>query len=299
MRWWCVMGLSALFLMGCRTIPARSTADKVGNRKPPQEVSRSEEPERGGSRFDSGLIRTQFEREDRPAPDQAANKPAPEAKVSTEQSIGVHLDLARVLEAQDRGQEALGEYRKGIDAYRAAGNRIRADSETRARLHRKLAQAFDHLGQPEEAKTHYQMAQKLAPRDPNVWNDAGYSAFFQGHFDEAERLLKKAAALDPANPRILTNLGMTLAASGQINPALEVLTKAGGPASARMNLAFVLASTGQTDEARQQYRAALAIDPQLALARSAMIKLGPEKATQTAQSRVPSRARSPRAVLAR
>ncbi|HEU5118818.1 MAG TPA: tetratricopeptide repeat protein [Isosphaeraceae bacterium] len=296
MRWWSVMGLSALVLMGCRTIPERLSADRAGNRKPSQEVSRSED--RGGSKRDSGLIRTQFEREERPAPNQASRL-APEAKVSTEQSISVHLDLARVLEAQDRAQDALGEYRKGIDAYREAGNRIRGNSETRARLHRKLAQAFDHLGQPEEAKSHYQMAQKLAPRDPNVWNDAGYSAFFQGRFDEAERLLKKAAALDPANPRILTNLGMTLAALDQIDPALEVLTKAGGPASAHMNLAFVLASTGRTDEARQQYRAALAIDPQLALARSAMVKLGPEKATQTAQNRIPSRAGSQKEALAR
>ncbi len=136
-----------------------------------------------------------------------------------------------------------------------------------------MARAFDHLAQPDEAKTHYQMAQKLAPRDPDVWNDAGYSAFIQGHFDESERLLRKAAALDPANPRILTNLGMALAANGQTNPALEALTKAGGPVSAQMNLAYVLASTGRRDEAREHYQAALAIDPKLTLARSALAKL--------------------------
>jgi tetratricopeptide (TPR) repeat protein len=262
-----VVGLGLIVTAGCQVVPRRTPGALSGP----------------ATKFDSGVVRTQFEKSESPVAEPGPAAPVVEAKVSAEQRIGVHLDLGRVLESQGRAEDALGEYRKAIDAYREAGNSVRGDGATKARLHRKLAQAFDHLGQPEEAKAHYQAAQKLAPRDPNVWNDAGYSAFFRGRFDEAERLLKKAASLDPANPRILSNLGMTLAAEGRTDAALEVLTKAGGPASARMNLAYVLASTGRSDEAREQYRAALAIDPGLKVARDALAKLGPGAPTRVAR----------------
>lgn len=281
-RWAGVMGLAMAVLTGCHALPRRLVDGKPGGGRVAREVGGG--PEGSQSRLDKGVFRTRFEREDPPSrADRSA--PSDEVDVPAEQRIGVHLDLGRVLESQDRPDAALGEYRKAVEAYREVGDRVRGDSEEKADLHRKLARAFDHLGLSEEAKSHYRTAQKKAPRDPKVWNDAGYSAFFQGRFEEAEGLLRKAAKLDPANPRILTNLGMALAAEGKVDPALEVLTKASGPLAARMNLAYVLASTGQADEARKQYRAVLATNPDLELARKGLAKLAPETPERTARTR--------------
>ena len=43
------------------------------------------------------------------------------------------------------------------------------------------------LGRFAQAETHYQKALKLSPKDPKIWNDAGYSYYLQGRWADAER----------------------------------------------------------------------------------------------------------------
>jgi len=196
----------------------------------------------------------------------------------------VHLDLARVYDTQGDAESALAEYQKAIDAA-SAGRRVdnsRVPSARKALAHRRMGGTLDRLGRFAQAETHYREALQLAPNDALVWNDAGYSYHLQGRFDDAERSLRTAARLAPDDPRIQTNLGLTLAAAGKTDAALAALTRAGGPAVAHANLGYILAATGKTDAAREQYRAALALRPELGAARLALTQLDARKLNDAA-----------------
>jgi Flp pilus assembly protein TadD len=186
--------------------------------------------------------------------------------------VQLHLDLARVLDSQGQPDLATAEYQKAVAEARP--ERLRGGSaQERARLHRRLGNANDRLGRFDDASGHYRQAQKLAPDDPDVWNDAGYSAYLQGYWNESERLLRKAIALDPTHARALTNLGLTLAASGRVDEAFAMLSRAGSEASAHANLAYVLAAQGEADQAREHYRQAITLQPELNTARQALATL--------------------------
>ena len=89
---------------------------------------------------------------------------------------------------------------------------------------------MDRLGRFAQAETHYKKALKLSPKDPKIWNDAGYSYYLQGRWADAERALKTAVRLAPDDERIRTNLGLTLAALGRTKrspPALEPVERRG------------------------------------------------------------------------
>jgi Flp pilus assembly protein TadD len=198
-------------------------------------------------------------------------------EVGPAQQAKVYLGLGRAHESQGRFEAAVAEYQRAIDVGKRHGSRFgdgkRPGSDQQALAHRRLAAALDRLGRFAEAETHYRSALRLNPDDPNIWNDAGYSEYLQGHWDQAERKLKTAAKLGPNDPRIQTNLGLALAAAGKIEPALEALTKAGGPAVAHVNLGYLFASLGKTDEARIHYGHALKLQPGLDVARSALASL--------------------------
>lgn len=219
------------------------------------------------------------------------------------QRFQVHIDFGKVFEAQGNPDHALQEYQ---DALKVAEGRGRGDltAADEAMAHRRIASVLDRLGQFRQSEPHYQRAMKLAPKDPKVWNDVGYSYYLQGRWDEAERSLRTAMKLAPGDERIRTNLGMTLGAAGKTREALSMLSANQGDAIGHANLGYLLASTGRYPQARQEYQAALAMRPDLPLARRALAQLdrqeraipAPEPATTiarneetTAQSRRPSR----------
>ena len=74
----------------------------------------------------------------------------------------------------------------------------------------------------------------------------------------------------PEDERIRTNLGLTLAAQGRTQEALPLLSRSNGEAIGHANLGYLLAATGQLDLARQQYETALALRPDLTVARRAL-----------------------------
>ncbi len=137
---------------------------------------------------------------------------------------------------------------------------------------------LDRLGRFAQAEVHYRKALRLSPRDPKIWNDAGYSYYLQGRWADAERTLKTASRYAPEDERITTNLGLTLAAAGRTKEAISLLSRYSGDAIGHSNLGFLLAATGQVELARQQYLQALALRPNLALAQRALAQL--DRATE-------------------
>ncbi len=151
-----------------------------------------------------------------------------------------------------------------------------------------MGSAFDRTGRFAQAETHYQKALKLSPKDPKIWNDAGYSYYLQGRWADAERALNTAVRLAPEDERIRTNLGLTLAAQGRTQEALPLLSRSNGEAIGHANLGYLLAATGQLDLARQQYETALALRPDLTVARRALAQIDYKQRNAASGARSPN-----------
>lgn len=195
-----------------------------------------------------------------------------DAKVSKTQAFNTHVAMGKNAARGGDYQLAAGEFEKALEVSKQAKGR-RVDTPSRAEAHRQLAKAFDHQGRFIEAEKHYQQAQKLAPNDPRVWNDTGYSYYLQGRYDLAEKSLRKALKLEENSPGIYTNLGLTLAAAGKADEALSILSRTGGPAVGHANLGFMLAALGRNDEARVHYHKAMELQPNLTIVKSALARL--------------------------
>jgi Flp pilus assembly protein TadD len=210
------------------------------------------------------------------------------AEVTQDQRVKVHLDFGKVFESQGNYEAALLEYQEGLTAAEARGiGKTRSHEEALA--HRRMGNALDRLGRFAQAEVHYKKSLKLSPKDPKVWNDAGYSYYLQGRWADAERTLKTAAHLAPEDQKIKTNLGLVVAAAGRPQEAFKLLSKYSGDAVGHANLGYLLAATGQIDLAREQYRQALALQPSLSLAQRALAQLDRAVRTEEMASRaIPS-----------
>jgi len=184
----------------------------------------------------------------------------------------VHIDFGRIFESQGNYDAAIMEYQDALTVLQDKRRGVFQPADE-ALAHRRMGGALDRLGRFAQAEVHYNKALKLAHKDARIWNDAGYSYYLQGRFVEAETALKTALKLAPEDERIKTNLGLALAAAGRSEEALPLLSRSSGDAIGHANLGYLLAATGQLDLARQQYETALALRPDLALARRALVQL--------------------------
>jgi Flp pilus assembly protein TadD len=194
------------------------------------------------------------------------------AKATDRQQFQVHIDFGRAFEAQGNLDAAVLEYQDALTVLQTKRKGPFRPSDE-ALAHRRMGSAMDRLGRFAQAETHYKRALKLSPKDPKVWNDVGYSYYLQGRWSDAERALKTAVRFAPDDDRIRTNLGLTLAAEGRTDEALPLLSQSNGDAIGHANLGYLLAATGQHDLARSQYETALALRPDLEVARRALARI--------------------------
>jgi Flp pilus assembly protein TadD len=203
------------------------------------------------------------------------------------QRFQVHIDFGRVFESQGNLDAAVIEYQDAL-AVLETTRRGPFQPADESLAHRRIGGAQDRLGQFAQAEVHYKKALKLSPKDPRVWNDAGYSYYLQGRWPDAERALRTAAKLAPDDERIRTNLGLTLAAAGRPDEAFPLLSRSNGDAAGHANLGYLLAATGQFDLARRQYETALALRPDLELARRALARLDRQQVDVQAPGMTPA-----------
>jgi Flp pilus assembly protein TadD len=138
---------------------------------------------------------------------------------------------------------------------------------------RRLAALYDKAGEFAKSAAEYEALLKAHPKDADLLNDLGYSHYCRGDWAAAEANLTKAVQIDPNHKKAWVNLGMARTQQGKWDDGFQAFCQAVRPADAHCNVAFLLASQGKTDDAKAQYRQALALDPGLRLARNALARL--------------------------
>jgi Tfp pilus assembly protein PilF len=201
-------------------------------------------------------------------PDLPATAPTPAAATSAKAELP-SKDGAKVCLALAEDFEKTGHDADAIVQY----ERARGYDPSLKQVSRRLAILYDRLGETKKAQEEFQAALKLHPKDADLQNDFGYSCYSHGKFDEAEKHLRQALALNPKHARAWMNLGLTLGQQGRYKDSLEAFLHVASPAEAHSNLAFVLTTQGKREEAKQEYREALALDPELKIAQGALAKL--------------------------
>ncbi len=141
-----------------------------------------------------------------------------------------------------------------------------------------LGRHFDRQGQFERASECYEEATKFHPSSATAFNDMGMCLARQRRYDEAVRSLQRAIQLEPDRILYRNNIAMALVAQNRIDEALTHLTDAHGPAVAHYNLGCLLGKQGRVEEALNQFKLALANDPNMENAQEWIAALTTESA---------------------
>lgn len=178
------------------------------------------------------------------------------------------LDRAAQLDPKD---ENVLDYR--VQAHMAAAKQSYAQlyqiDPASWRLHRLNAvidaQALDHSHAIEE----YQLAIKLAPDQPELYEGLGWEYWKMGHADQAAEAFAQQLKLSPSNPIAMYNLGSALVESGQPKkaaPLLEQVVKIYGlPTQADYYLGRAFQDEGENERAQKEFQRAAELTGEIQL----------------------------------
>jgi len=193
----------------------------------------------------------------------ADGSPRPAAReLPTDETVKVCLATAAALAKKGQDREAIALYEK-----------VRNLDPRRTDVARRLAVLYDRQDSFQKALEEYEKALQAEPKNAHLLNDVGYCYYCRGRFDDAEKSLKEAVKLDPSLKHAWTNLGLNLAQQNRIEESHAAFSKSVGPAQAWSNIGFVLMAQGKQADAKEAYRKALTIDPDLRKSRAALASL--------------------------
>ena len=168
--------------------------------------------------------------------------------------------------SQGRNLERVGKYAKAREIF----EKLIVAHPTRYEPYHRLGVVAARQRRFREAQALYAQAIRLEPKNPNLFNDLGYCFYLQGRLEKAEAAILKAVSLSPSSARYRNNLGLVYGHQGRSEEAIAQFRRAGSESDAYYNLAFVLASREQTEEAKNCFRLALGADPTYGPARRAL-----------------------------
>lgn len=102
----------------------------------------------------------------------------------------------------------------------------------------------------------YGTALRLAPAQPAILNNFGYSLLLQRRFAEAEDMLRKAKAIAPGDARIASNLDLAEAGLGK-----PIVAQDNAQAYRLNNAGYMAYLGGNLDAARAYFTAAMKLSP--------------------------------------
>ena len=123
-----------------------------------------------------------------------------------------------------------------------------------------LGLAYDRQGRHKQAHEAFERALSIAPADPHVLNNFGYSLYLDGYYVAALSRLRQAARLAPGNPHVLNNLALVYGRLQKYGEAFKHFERASGKLHARMQTGALLEAAGRDREAIKHYEAARLID---------------------------------------
>ncbi len=141
------------------------------------------------------------------------------------------------------------------------------------KVSRQLAVLYDKIGEPQRAQREFETALVQSPKDAELLNSFGYFCYNCGKLDVAEARLREALAINPKYQRAWNNLALVLGQQQRYDECLEAFRKVVSEADAHSNLAFLLTTQGKVAQAKEAYRHALQLEPNLLRARLALEKL--------------------------
>jgi Tfp pilus assembly protein PilF len=165
------------------------------------------------------------------------------------QSARACLTTAEEMRAKGHVEQAIFLYEKA-----------RRDDPTLSAVAHPLADLYDQQGDGVRALAEYKKALAAAPKDADVQNDFGCYYYRRGSYAEAEPYFRKALSIAPEHQQAGMNLALVLAHEGHFAESYQAFARVVGPAAAHSNVGVLLAKAGRTDEARQEFRQALALD---------------------------------------
>ena len=162
---------------------------------------------------------------------------------------------------QDRGKhkEALEEFRKVV----------LIDSEN-VIAYNGMGISYDNLGNYKKAVECYEKAILINPNLDYAYNNLGYSYVLQENFEKAIETFKKALTINGSNKRIHNNLGFAYMMTEKYDLAMAEFELGGDKARALYNMGRVYYDKGMFSKAMDHYSRALAINPDLTVARKGL-----------------------------
>jgi Tfp pilus assembly protein PilF len=154
---------------------------------------------------------------------------------------------------------AKGHVEQAIFLYEKA----RHDDPSLSAVAHPLADLYDQQGDGVRALAEYKKALAAAPKDADVQNDFGCYYYRRGNYAEAEPFFRKALSIAPEHQQAGMNLALVLAHQGHFQESYKAFARVVGPAAAHSNVGVLLAKAGRADEARQEFRQAMALDSTL------------------------------------
>ena len=124
-----------------------------------------------------------------------------------------------------------------------------------------LGLAYDRLGWHREAVEAYERARTVAPQDPVLLANLGYSLYLSNDFPGALKRLRQAARLAPHLNVVHNNLGIVHARLGRYDDAFKSFARASNEYDAHLKLASILEFEKRDKQAIRHYEAALRLQP--------------------------------------
>lgn len=147
---------------------------------------------------------------------------------------------------------------EAMELYQRADKTLRRSKDPR--VPRLLGVLHVDAGEPDLAIAAFREATLRDSQDAASWNNLGFLLMSKGD-EEAVDVLRRAVQLDSAQPRYKLNLGFAYFSTGNHRAALQTFKSTLPEADALYNFGLAFELAGNDQDAREQYKRALAAQP--------------------------------------